>query len=42
MAFLNVTKNKEIRLGKLEKHDLPWEPNLLYIAVGELPVQLLA
>ena len=25
---LRITKNNEIRLGKLEKHDLLWEPNL--------------
>ena len=35
-----ITKNNEIRLGRLEKSELPWEPNF-FIAVGVLPLELL-
>ena len=36
-----ITKNNEIRLGRLEKSELPWEP-IFFIVVGELPVELSA
>ena len=34
-----VTKYNEIRLGRLEKSDLSWEPN--FFIAGVLPVELL-
>ena len=37
---LTITKNNEIRLGRLEKSELPWKPNF-FIAVGVLPVEIL-
>ena len=44
--FLNVflslkpSKTNEIRLGRLEKNELPLEPNF-FIAIGVLPVERL-
>ena len=43
-CFLNIESpknNDEIRLGRLEIRELPWEPNF-FIAVGVLPVELLS
>ena len=40
-CFLKITKILKSGWRRLEKSELPWEPNF-FIAVGVLPLELLA